>query len=135
MRIIVADVSTRRRFSDVLASHLQEPGLRAMWEAQAPARALALRLTQYRSEHSLRQTDLARLLGVKQPAVARLATGVHTPTVATMLRIADALGIEILVDIKPRGATSSWVSIPDDRAHVVEKVVTASGSELLVLTS
>src|SRR5262245_47841164 len=90
-----------RRASEVLADQLQNEVVRAQWDAQAPARALALRLVQYRADHGLTQTELARRLGLKQPAVARLETGEHMPTIGTLLRIAEALEIEILVDIKP----------------------------------
>jgi transcriptional regulator with XRE-family HTH domain len=45
----------------------------------------------------LTQLRLARLLGCSQSVVARWETGDHEITLRTMARIADALGIELLV--------------------------------------
>ena len=124
-----------RSAKDVLADQLQDQEVRAAWDASAPARALALRLVQYRVDHALTQTELARLLGLKQPAVARLESGAHMPTIDTLLRIAEALEIEILLDIKPSTKRRSWVSPRADEARVVERVTTAKGSEVLVAAS
>jgi len=119
----------------VLAEQLQDRAVRAEWDAQAPARALAVRLVQYRVEHGLTQSALARLLALKQPAVARLESGAHTPTIGTLLRIAEALEIEILIDIKPATKRRSWVTSRADGARVVERVTTAKGSEVLAAAS
>ena len=123
------------RASDVLAEELTDPEFRAIWEEQAPARALALLLMQHRADHGLTQSALARKLGMKQPAVARLETGEHTPTIATLVRIADALGIEFLIDIKPADKQHSWVSARAEEARVIERATTPNGSEVLVAAS
>ncbi|MGH2460247.1 MAG: helix-turn-helix transcriptional regulator [Chloroflexota bacterium] len=46
----------------------------------ALARAVAIRLIGYRADRGLIQAQLAKVLGVKQPQVARLELGVHNPT-------------------------------------------------------
>lgn len=124
-----------RSAGDVRSAQLQDRDVRARWEAQAPARAVALRLVQYRAEHGLTQTELARRLGLKQPAVARMETGEHAPTIRTLLRIAEALEIEILLDIKPSSKEHSWVSSRADQAQVIERVTTSKGGEMVVFTS
>jgi transcriptional regulator with XRE-family HTH domain len=120
---------------EVLARQLEDPEVRELWDTHAPARALALLLAQYRAEHDLTQTELARLIGLKQPAVARLETGEHMPTIATLVRIADALAIEFLLDIKPATKRRSWVSSRAEEARVIERVTTQNGSEVLVAAS
>lgn len=118
---------------EVLEDELQDPDFRAEWEASAPARAIANRLIQYRIEHSLTQTALARKFGMSQPAISRLEIGEHVPTLSTLIRIAQTLGIEILIDITPREQTSQWVSHETTRdAQVVERVESDAGYELLV---
>ena len=121
--------------SEVLAEQLDDAEFRAKWEAQAPARALALLLVQHRVDHGLTQTALARKLGMKQPAVARMESGEHVPTITTLVRIADALEVEFLVDIKPAAKQRSWVSTRAEHAKVFERVTTANGSEVLVAAS
>lgn len=87
--------------AEVLAESLQDPGFRAEWDRTAVARAVALRLVAYRADHDLTQRELARCLGIKQPQVNRLESGDVNPSIATLTRIAERLGIEIAVDIRP----------------------------------
>jgi DNA-binding XRE family transcriptional regulator len=89
---------------EVLAGHLDaDPEYRQEWERTALARAVAVKVIAYRAEHSLSQTALAKRLGMSQPAVARLESGEHNPTFPTLMRISDALGIELAIDISPSG--------------------------------
>jgi len=89
---------------EVLAEHLDaDPDFRREWERAALARAVAVRVIAYRAEHGLSQTALAGRLRMTQPAVARLESGEHNPTFPTLLRISDALGIELAIDISPAG--------------------------------
>ncbi len=65
---------------------------------------------QYRVAHGLTQTALARKLGVSQPAVARLETGDHAPTVATLARLAQKLRISLRLDVGPESVVLSPAS-------------------------
>lgn len=90
--------------NEVLAEHLDsDPQYRREWERTALARAVAVKVIAYRAEHSLSQTALAGHLKMSQPAVARLESGEHNPTFPTLLRLSDALGIELAIDIVPTG--------------------------------
>jgi ribosome-binding protein aMBF1 (putative translation factor) len=89
---------------ELLAEHLDaDPEYRREWERNALARAMAVKVIAYRAEHSLSQTALAKRLKMSQPAVARLESGEHNPTFPMLLRISDALGIELAIDITPSG--------------------------------
>lgn len=89
---------------EVLAEHLDaDPEHRREWERTALARAVAVKVIAYRAEHGLSQTALAGRLKMSQPAVARLESGEHNPTFPTLLRLSDALGIELAIDIAPTG--------------------------------
>jgi transcriptional regulator with XRE-family HTH domain len=124
-----------RTSAEVHADLMKDEEFRALWEASAPARALANRLVGYRIDHGLTQTALARKIGISQPGVARMEIGEHMPTINTLMKISEALDIEILLDIKPRSRKQSWVTLPADDAKVVERVTTAKGSELLLAAS
>ena len=87
----------------VITRQLKDPHFRAEWERTAVARAVAVRLVEYRVEHSLSQTALARQLGMKQPAVARLEAGEHNPSFDTLARLSSALGIEFHIAVTPEG--------------------------------
>jgi transcriptional regulator with XRE-family HTH domain len=89
---------------EVLADHLDaDPEYRREWERTALARAVAVKVIAYRAEHELSQTALAKRLKMSQPAVARLESGEHSPTFPMLLRISDALGVELAIDITPSG--------------------------------
>jgi DNA-binding XRE family transcriptional regulator len=77
--------------TEVLAEMLQDPQFRAEWERTALARAVAEAVIRYRAERGLSQTALARLLGWRQPVVARLEAAEHNPTMDILLTLARAL--------------------------------------------
>ncbi len=76
--------------------------------AANPADPLALDLaelvTAYRRRQGLSQRELAERLGMKQPHIARLEAGLHTPSVDTLVRVARALGASLRIDVSPDGA-------------------------------
>src|SRR4051812_46779299 len=85
---------------EVLARQLEEdPELRKEWDRTAFARAVALLIVGYRADHGLTQTELAKRLGMKQPAVARLESGDETPTLKTLARVSAVTGLEFHLDI------------------------------------
>jgi ribosome-binding protein aMBF1 (putative translation factor) len=96
-------LQSMRGSDKVTARQLKDPAVRAEWERTAVARAVAVRLVEYRAEHSLSQTALARQLGMKQPAVARLEAGEHNPSFDTLARLSSALGIEFHIAVTPAG--------------------------------
>ena len=87
----------------VLAEDLRDPEFRAEWERTALARWLAVEVARYRAQHDLSQRQLAERLGVRQPDVARMETGEHTPTLDRLIRVAKGLDIELMIDIRPQG--------------------------------
>jgi ribosome-binding protein aMBF1 (putative translation factor) len=74
---------------------------RREYERTRFANDVAVRVVEYRAEHGLSQTALARLLGMHQSAVARLEAGEHEPSLTMLARLAQVLGEDFSVDIKP----------------------------------
>jgi transcriptional regulator with XRE-family HTH domain len=119
-------------FEQILEEELSDPEFRAEWERLAPARAVANRLVLYRAEHGLTQTALGRLLSMPQSAIARLEIGEHIPTLPTLLRLSELLGLEILVTMTPRGNDRDG-DVPELRhARVTEHVTTTSGASMTI---
>jgi len=94
-------LSQLRTAADVRTEDLADADVRAQRTRTTLARAVAMRVLEYRVEHGLSQTALARELGMQQPAVARLEAGDHEPTFSTLERLARGLGIEFHIDITP----------------------------------
>jgi DNA-binding XRE family transcriptional regulator len=92
----VSDLTTTK---ELQTDDLDDPEYRAEWERTHLAHEVALRVISYRMEHQLTQTELARLLGMRQPHIARLEAGEHEPSLAMLSRLARVLGLEFHIDI------------------------------------
>ena len=55
-----------------------------------------------RRARDLSQAELAELTGTTQSAIARLEGGGRPPRIDTLLRIAEALDCELIVELRPR---------------------------------
>lgn len=92
-------LSELKTAGQIAAEELADPEIRREHERTVLAHAVAMRVISYRTEHGLSQAALARLLGMHQPAVARLEAGDHEPSLATLSRLARVLGVEFHIDI------------------------------------
>jgi transcriptional regulator with XRE-family HTH domain len=52
----------------------------------------------------LSQRSLARAIGTSQPTLATLETGNRTPTIRTLMRVAQATGFELVIGLRRPGA-------------------------------
>jgi ribosome-binding protein aMBF1 (putative translation factor) len=94
-------LSDLKTASQIASAELADPEIRREHERTALAHAVAMRVIGYRIDHGLSQTELARMLGMHQPAIARLEAGDHEPSLATLSRLARTLGVEFHIDITP----------------------------------
>lgn len=67
--------------------------------------AIAEQVVAQRQARSLSQAELAALCGTTQSAIARLESGGRPPRIDTLLRIANALDCELVVQLRPRTTT------------------------------
>jgi len=63
---------------------------------------IAERVADRRKDLGLSQAELAELVDTTQSAIARLESGGRPPRIDTLLRIANALDCELVVDLRPR---------------------------------
>lgn len=63
---------------------------------------IADRVAERRKDLGLSQAELAELVATTQSAIARLESGGRPPRIDTLLRIADALDCELIVELQPR---------------------------------
>jgi ribosome-binding protein aMBF1 (putative translation factor) len=89
---------------EVVAAELnQDAELRREWEQQAPARLVAAKLIEYRYDHGMSQRQLADLVGVKQPQIARWESGESLPQPENLSRLAGKLKLEFVFSYAPAG--------------------------------
>jgi len=62
---------------------------------------IAEKVAERRVAMNMSQRELAELVGTTQSAIARLERGGRPPRIDTLLRIAEALDCELVVDLKP----------------------------------
>jgi predicted transcriptional regulator len=63
---------------------------------------IADKVAERRLDKNLSQRELAERCGTTQSAIARLERGGRPPRIDTLLRIAEALECELVVDLVPR---------------------------------
>ena len=63
--------------------------------------AIAEKVTERRIAMNMSQRELAELVGTTQSAIARLERGGRPPRIDTLLRIAEALDCELVVELLP----------------------------------
>src|SRR5262249_49496208 len=85
---------------------LQQPAVKAEYDAQAEEFALLDELLKARRQAGLTQAEVALRMGTKTPSVARLEAGggsqQHSPTVATLRKYAQAVGCRLEIRLRPR---------------------------------
>jgi transcriptional regulator with XRE-family HTH domain len=123
-------LSDMKTSEQVLADELLDPAFKAEWDRTAVARAVALKVLAYRTEHNLSQRALAVKLGTTQPQLARLEAGEHNPTIDTLARIAQALDIEFAIDVHPHRREPKLVS---KRARTRDTIASYTTGDAAVL--
>ena len=63
---------------------------------------IAGQVAERRQQLGISQAELARRCSTTQSAIARLEAGGRPPRIDTLLRIADALGADLHVELRPR---------------------------------
>lgn len=78
---------------EVMAELLKEPEFRKAYNELQPEYELKKAIVKARVEEGITQAELAKRMGVKQPAVARMETGPFDPRLTTLCKLAAALGV------------------------------------------
>ncbi len=86
---------TYKTFSDIMNDNtVVSPEIKAEVEFET---ALIGKIIEAREEKGLSQRELAELSGVKQPAIARLESGMTIPRIDTLIRLLVPLGKTIAI--------------------------------------
>ena len=90
-------------YEEFEAELLRKPEIRKEYEALKPKYDMVRILIEHRSKLGMSQTELAKIIGTKQPAISRLESGDSNTTISTLFRVTEALGLDI--SLKARRAT------------------------------
>lgn len=67
----------------------------------------SLQLVNYRMEHQLNQTDLARELGITQPMISQYESGTNNITVKKLCEICEKIGVRVRLNYEDAKAPIS----------------------------
>jgi DNA-binding XRE family transcriptional regulator len=84
---------------DVIEEHRKDNDFRESWDKSAFAREVAVRIVKYRTDNQLSQAQLANIVGLKQPAIARLEIGEQPPSLTTLAKLSATTGLEFRVEV------------------------------------
>jgi len=92
---------------DIRRQEKADPEYRKVRARFARAEAVARLLIQFRMKHNLTQEQLAQLMGTSAPAISRLESGTHVPSLTTLSRLAEAAGERLVIGFEGAAKTAS----------------------------
>jgi DNA-binding XRE family transcriptional regulator len=91
-------------YEEFEAELLKNPQIRKEYEALKPKYDMIRGIIERRSQMHISQTQLAKMIGTRQPAISRLEKGDHNTTLSTFFKVANALNLDISLKAQ-RGTT------------------------------
>ncbi len=89
-------------FDKYLEEQMKRPGFREAYEDLEEEYELVKQLIRFRLSRNLSQSQLAKLVGTSQPAIARLESGNHrNMTLGFLSRVARALDLRAEMTFRP----------------------------------
>ena len=88
---------TRRTWDEIKAQRGDTPARRRGYEKAGRTIRLAMEIHALREKRGLSQRELAERLGTTQSAIARLEAGNVSPSLPTLDKVAEALGVELVI--------------------------------------
>jgi len=82
---------------DLIATWMKDKKFLEEYNARAPEYALAAALIEARMKAKLSQKKLAALMQTAQPMISRMESGRQLPSLATLLKVAEATGTRLQI--------------------------------------
>lgn len=89
------------KFQDFLQEQLEDPEFRREYEALQPEHAVVQAIIDARKNAGLTQKELSKRTGIAQGDISKLENGNANPSIRTLQRLADAMGMTLKVEFLP----------------------------------
>jgi len=89
-----------KSYQTLKKSLLKDKEIKKVYDDLEPEFRLSQMIIAKRIEKGMSQADLAKKIGTKQPAVARLESGTYNPSVTLLKKTAKALGSSLHISFK-----------------------------------
>lgn len=90
----------RTNYEEFEAELLKRPGVRREYDALKPKYSIIHSIIERRNQLQISQAQLAQIVGTKQPAISRLENGSYNTTLSTFFKVADALDLDISLEVR-----------------------------------
>jgi transcriptional regulator with XRE-family HTH domain len=99
--------------------NLRDPEFAARWAESLPTIDLAVNICRVREERGLTQKQLAEAAGLSQPRITEIERSDANPTLLTITRIANALGVRVERLFADTSVRRQEETAPEPQAHAV----------------
>lgn len=89
------------KFDDFLKEQLLDDEFRKEYEALQPERAVIQAIIDARQNSGLTQKELSERTGIAQSDISKLENGNANPSIRTLQRLADGMGMRLKVEFLP----------------------------------
>ena len=90
-----------RTFDDYLAEQMKAPEFKAEWDRLEPEFAIVEAIYEARMKKQLSQKQLSELTGIAQADISRMENGNANPSIKTLQRLAEGLGMKLKLEFVP----------------------------------
>ena len=91
-------------FRKYLDEQLKDPAFKAEWDTLQPEFAIMQAMIDARRQSGLTQKQLSERTGIAQGDISKLENGSANPSVRTLLRLADGMGMRLKIEFVPKSA-------------------------------
>ena len=95
-----------KNFRETLNEQLRDPEFKAEWDALEPERQIMRAIVEGRDEQALTQKQLSEMTGITQADISRFENGTGNPSLRTLKRLAEGLGMSLKVEFIPKKPTA-----------------------------
>ena len=87
-------------FDEFLEESLKNPKIKAEYDKLEPEFAVIEAVLKARVQKGITQEQLAKKIGTKQSAIARIESGNANPSIGFLQKLAEALGKKLVIQFK-----------------------------------
>lgn len=88
-------------FRDALSEEMKNPDFVSAWNELEPEFQIINAMLDARKERNLTQKQLSELTGIAQADISKLENGTANPSVKTLQRLANGMGMAVKIEFVP----------------------------------
>lgn len=90
-----------KNFRETLNEQIKNPEFKKEWDALEPEYQIIKAMLDTRNEKAMTQKQLADITGIPQADISRLENGNANPSLRTLQRLADGMGMKLKLEFVP----------------------------------